>query len=115
MKGKFPRTRFNEENAQKAFRAIAAHQDFDIIRWALLTRYAEDRKLVSMTDANAINRGIGKVEEIEWVLEQFGEPLYGGLPLADESLVDETALTDIVANAKIGGGYLGGSDSRPPL
>ena len=115
MSDRFPAERFNEKNAAQAFRALAAHQDFDIIRWALLARYAENRKLLSMTDANAINRGLGKAEEIEWVLEQFGELLYGGLPLADGTSALEKSLADIAAGAEIGDGYPGGSGSRFPL
>lgn len=111
----FPQERFNEANAANAFRAIAAHQDFDILRWALLTRYAEDRKLLSLTDGHAINRGIGKVEEIEWVLGQFGEHPYGGLPLADGTPFGGIGFADGLPAPEIGGGYPGGSGSRPPL
>ena len=115
MSDRFPIARFNEKNAAQAFRALAAHPDFDIVRWAFLARYAENRKLLSMTDANAINRGLGKAEEIEWVLEQFGELLYGGLPLADGTSALEKSLADITASAEIGDGYPGGSGSRSSL
>ena len=115
MRNEFPPERFNEESAKKAFREVAAHFDFDIIRWALLARYAEDRKLLSLTDGHVINRGLGKVEEIEWVLEQFGEPLYGGLPLADGIPATESGSLDGLLAPESGGGYPGGFGSRPPL
>ena len=49
------------------------------------------------------------------VLEQFGELLYGGLPLADGTSALEKSLADIAAGAEIGDGYPGGSGSRSPL
>lgn len=115
MKNDFPKDRFNDENAEKAFSAIASHQDFDLVRWALLRRYAEVRQLFPATDPNVVNRAVGKVQELEWVLEQFGMPLYGGLPLADGTSADETASAALDLALEIGGGYPGGSGSRPPL
>lgn len=115
MTAQFPPERFNERSAAQAFRSLAAHQDFDVVRWALLARYAEDRQLLSSTDPNAINRGIGKAEEIEWVLAQFGEHPYGGLPLADGTSGVGDAAAEDALGAEIGGGYPGGSGSRPPL
>ena len=112
----FPKERFNEENAAMAFRALAAHQNFDIVRWAILSRYAAIREsLLPATDGCALNRAAGKLQELEWVLEQFGEPLYGGLPLADGTSDDEIVQAGSAAGAEIGGGYPGGSGSRPPL
>lgn len=115
MKDTFPKERFNDANAKKAFAAVAAHQDFDLVRWALLRRYAEVRQLFSSTDPGVVNRAVGKAQELEWVLEQFGLPLYGGLPLADETSADETADAALDLALEIGGGYPGGSGSRPPL
>ena len=115
MKNDFPKDRFNDANAEKAFAAIAAHQDFDLVRWAILRRYAEVRQLFPDTDPNVVNRAVGKVQELEWVLEQFGQPLYGGLPLADGTSADETAEAALDLALEIGGGYPGGSGSRPPL
>ena len=111
----YPPSRFNEENAAKAFSEISAHQDFDLVRWTLLRRYAEVRQLFASTDPNVVNRAVGKMEELEWVLEQFGMPLYGGLPLADGTSADETANAALDLALEIGGGYPGGSGSRPPL
>lgn len=111
----YPASRFNEDNAAKAFSEIAAHQDFDLVRWTLLRRYAEVRQLFFSTDPNVVNRAVGKMEEIEQVLALFGEPLYGGLPLADGTSPEEIAQPDMGLDAEIGGGYPGGSGSRPPL
>jgi hypothetical protein len=55
------------------------------------------------------------LEEIERVLELFGLPLYGGLPLADGILDDETANAEAFLGTKIGGGYPDGFGSRPSL
>ena len=115
MKNDFPKDRFNDTNAAKAFAAIAALPDFDLVRWAILRRYAEVRNLFPDTDPNVVNRAVGKVQELEWVLEQFGMPLYGGLPLADGTSADETADAALDLALEIGGGYPGGSGSRPPL
>ena len=115
MKNDFPKDRFNDANAAKAFATIAAHPDFDLVRWAILRRYAEVRHLFPDTDPNVVNRAVGKVQELEWVLEQFGMPLYGGLPLADGTSADETAEAALDLALEIGGGYPGGSGSRPPL
>jgi hypothetical protein len=112
----FPPDRFNEENARKAFRAVAAHQDFDIIRWALLMRLAETRHfLLPNTDGGVLNRAVGKAEEIEWVLACFGESPYGGLPLADGIPFGRDAAQEAGPTPEIGGGYPGGAGSRPPL
>ena len=115
MKNEFPKDRFNDANAEKAFAAIAAHQDFDLVRWALLKRYAEVRQFFPVTDSATLNRVVGKVQELEWVLEQFGMPLYGGLPLADGISAEGTADAALDLALEIGGGYPGGSGSRPPL
>lgn len=104
MNNGFPKDRFNDANAKKAFASVAAHQDFDIVRWAILRRYAEVRQLFPDTNPNVVNRAVGKVQELEWVLEQFGQPLYGGLPLADETSAGETADTALNLALEIGGG-----------
>lgn len=104
MKNDFPKDRFNDANAAKAFAAIAAHPEFDLVRWAILRRYAEVRNLFPDTDPNVVNRAVGKVQELEWVLEQFGMPLYGGLPLADGTSADETAEAALGQALEIGGG-----------
>lgn len=111
----YPASRFNEENAAKAFSDIAAHQDFDLVRWTLLRRYAEVRQLFFSTDPNVVNRAVGKMEEIEQVLALFGEPLYGGLPLADGTSADEIALADLGINTEIGGGYPGSFRQSTPV
>ena len=112
----FPPDRFNEENARKAFRAVAAHQDFDIIRWALLTRLAEIRQfLLPTTDGAQLNRAVGKAEELEWVLARFGEIPYGGLPLADGTPSGGESGSGARPAPEIGGGYPGGTGSLPPL
>lgn len=112
----FPPDRFNEENARKAFRAVAAHQDFDIVRWALLMRLAETRHfLLPNTDGGVLNRAVGKAEEIEWVLACFGESPYGGLPLADGTPFAGGTESEAAQASESGGGYPGGSGSRPPL
>lgn len=116
MSDRFPADRFNEENAAQAFRAIAAHQDFDVVRWALLSRLAEIRQfLLPNTDGAQLNRAVGKVQELEWVLAQFGELPYGGLPLADGIPIDGEAGAEARPASESGGGYPGGSGSRPPL
>ena len=116
MRKDFPAERFNEANAEKAFAKLAQDPDFDIVRWAILSRYADIRNIFSYTnDGNAVCRAVGKLQELEWVLERFGEPPYGGLPLADGTS-DEGNAQDLGALApEIGGGYPGGSGSRPPL
>lgn len=112
----FSPKRFNAENAAKAFREVAAHQDFDIIRWALLSRLSEIRHfLIPNTDAAQLNRAVGKAEEIEWVLACFGEHPYGGLPLADGIPFGGDAAQEAGQTPEIGGGYPGGTGSRPPL
>ena len=115
MRNNFPKDRFNDENAAKAFDALAVHQDFDLVRWAILRRYAEVRQLFLSTDPNVAQRAVGKMEELEWVLDRFGTPLYGGLPLADGTSSEETANAALDLALEIGGGYPGGSGSRPPL
>ena len=105
----FPAERFNQENAAKAFREIAAHQDFDIIRWALLSRLAEIRHfLLPNTDVAQLNRAVGKAEEIEWVLACFGEHPYGGLPLADGTPFGGGAAPGAESMPETGGGDPGG-------
>lgn len=111
----YPASRFNDENAAKALSEIAEHQDFDLVRWTLLRRYAEVRQLFLSTDPNVVNRAVGKMEELEWVLDRFGTPLYGGLPLADGTSSEGTADASPDLALEIGGGYPGGSGSRPPL
>lgn len=111
----YPASRFNDENAAKALSSVAAHQDFDLVRWTLLRRYAEVRQLFLSTDPNVVNRAVGKMEELEWVLDQFGTPLYGGLPLADGTSAEGTADASLDQVLEIGGDYPGSSGSRPPL
>ena len=115
MRNEFPSDRFNDANVEKAFGAFAAHQDFDIVRWALLRRYAEVRQLFQSTDPNVVNRAVGKMEELEWVLEKFGQPLYDGLPLADGTSDDETAGSGLPLAPEIGGGDPGGSGLPTPV
>ena len=115
MMNPFPPERFNDDNAAKAFAAISAHSDFDLVRWALLRRYAEVRQLFTSTDQGVINRAVGKMEEIEQVLALFGEPLYGGLPLADGTSPDETAPVDMGFAPQIGGGYPGDFRQSTPV
>ena len=115
MRNEFPRDRFNDDNAAKAFSALAAHRDFDLVRWALLRRYAEVRQLFLSTDPNVVNRAVGKMEELEWVLEQFGQPLYGGLPLADGTSDEGTADAALDRALEIGGGDPGGSGLPTPV
>ena len=115
MKNDFPKDRFNDENAEKAFAAVAAHRDFDLVRWALLKRYAEVKMLMSNADPNAVIRAVGKAEELEWVLEQFGLPLYGGLPLADGTSGEETASAALDLALEIGGGYPGSFRQPTPV
>lgn len=115
MKNEWPKERFNEQNAEKAFASIAKLPDFDLVKWTLLRRYAEVKQLFSSTDEGVINRAVGKMEEIERVLELFGMPLYGGLPLADGTPDDETANAEAFLGTKIGGGYPDGFGSRPSL
>lgn len=112
----FPPERFNAENAAKAFREVAANEDFDVIRWALLSRLAEIRNfLLPNTDAAQLNRAVGKAEEIEWVLACFGEHPYGGLPLADGTPFAAGAGHETGLTPEIGGGYPGGAGRTPPL
>ena len=108
MRNDFPKDRFNDANADKAFDALAAHQDFDLVRWAILRRYAEVRQLFLSTDPNVAQRAVGKMEELEWVLDRFGTPLYGGLPLADGTSSEETANAALDLALEIGGGDPGG-------
>ena len=115
MKNDFPKERFNDDNAAKAFASIAEQSDFELVRWAILRRYAEVRQLFSSTDPNVAQRAIGKMDELEWVLDRFGTPLYGGLPLADGTSDEETANAALDLALEIGGDYPGGSGSRPPL
>lgn len=105
MINEWPKSRFNEANAERAFALIAKSADFDLVKWTLLRRYAEIRQLFSSTDEGVINRAIGKLEELERVLELFGMPLYGGLPLADGIPDEEIASPNWVDGTKIGGGY----------
>lgn len=111
MKKDFPSSRFNEANAKKAFAAVAECDDFDIIRWALLKRYTEIRTLLSFTDPNVVSRAVGKMEELEHVLELFGSSLYDGLPLADGTPNAETMDADEFLDTKIGGDYPRGTGS----
>ena len=115
MKTEWPAKRFNEKNAEKAFSAIAKTSDFELVKWTLLRRYAEIRQLFLSTDAGVVNRAVGKAEEIERVLDLFGLPLYGGLPLADGIPDEETANAEEVLGAKIGGGFPDGFGIRPSL
>lgn len=112
----FNEERYNEANAEKAFAALGAQPDWDVARWAILKRYAEIRQgLFCSTDTGTLNRAAGKLEELEWVLERLGEPLYGGLPLADGIPGAENVQGLDAEALGIGGGYPGGSGSRPPL
>lgn len=105
----YPASRFNDTNLEKACVEVAGAQGFDIVRWALLRRYAEVRQLFFSTDPNIVNRAVGKMEELEYVLAMLGEPLYGGLPLADGSPSEETAVAEFGFGTKIVGGDPGGS------
>ena len=111
----YPVSRYNEDNLKKSCRAIADGADFDLVRWALLRRYAEVRQLFFSTDPNVVNRAVGKMEELELVLAMFGEPLYDGLPLADGTSAMETASTGQGLDAEIGGGDPGGSGLPTPV
>jgi hypothetical protein len=111
----YPKERYNNANAAKVFNNIAKQTDFDLVKWTLLRRYAEVKQLFFSTDALVLNRAIGKLEEIERVLELFGIPLYDGLPLADGTPTDETVDPVELLSAKIGGGYPDGFGSRPSL
>ena len=111
----YPASRYNEENLKKSCCAIADGVDFDLVRWALLRRYAEVRQLFVSTDPNVVNRAVGKMEELELVLAMFGEPLYGGLPLADGIPDEETASSAHGLDAEIGGGDPGGSGLPTPV
>jgi hypothetical protein len=115
MRKEYPKERFNEKNATKAFELLTKSADFDLVKWTLLRRYAEVKQLFFSTDAGVLNRAIGKLEEIERVLELFGIPLYDGLPLADGTPADETVDPVELLSAKIGGGYPDGFGSRPSL
>lgn len=115
MKNEWPASRFNEENAEKAFAAISQSTNFDLVKWTLLKRYAEIKQLFLSTDPGIVNRAVGKAEEIERVLDLFGSPLYGGLPLADGIPDDENAQSAEALSTKIGGGYPDGFGSRPSL
>jgi hypothetical protein len=115
MKNEWPIERFNDKNAERAFAAIAKSSDFELIKWKLLRRYAEVRQLFFSTDPGVVNRAIGKVEEIEKVLELFGAPLYGGLPLADGTPDEETVKSEEFSGTKIGDGYPDGFGSRSSL
>ena len=111
MRNEWPVERFNDKNAERAFEAISKHSDFELIKWTLLRRYAEIRQLFSSTDTGVINRAIGKMEEIERVLDLFCSPLYDGLPLADGTPGDEIADTGNEHSTKIGSGYPDGFGS----
>ena len=100
----YPPSRYNDDNLAKAARVAADGADFDIVRWALLRRYAEVRQLFFSTDPAVVNRAVGKMEELELVLALFGEPLYGGLPLADGTSGAETAHPYDGVGAEIGSG-----------
>lgn len=115
MRNDFNPGRFNEKNVEKAFASVAAGVDFDLIRYALLKRYAEIRNLLPQTDGPILNRAVGKLQEIEWVLERFGEPLFGGLPLADGISDEAIAEAGLDLGPKIADGYPGGSGSRSAL
>ena len=111
----YPTSRFNDENLKKACVAIADSVDFDLVRWALLRRYAEVKQLFVSTDPNVVNRAVGKMEELEMVLAMFGEPLYGGLPLADGTPDEETASDERDLRIEIEGGDPGGSGLSTPV
>ena len=111
----YPASRYNEENLAKACRAIADGADFDLVRWAILRRYAEVRQLFLSTDPNVVNRAVGKMEELELVLAMFGEPLFDGLPLADGTPGEETVPAAQGLDAEIGGGDPGGSGLPTPV
>ena len=115
MTKEYPKERYNDTNAAKAFDNIAKQTDFDLVKWTLLRRYAEVKQLFSSTDAGVLNRAVGKLEEIERVLELFGIPLYDGLPLADGTPADETVNPGEFLSAQIGGGYPDGFGSRSSL
>lgn len=111
MRNEWPSARFNEENAEKAFALIAQSKDFELVKWTLLRRYAEIRQLLFSTDQGIVNRAVGKMEEVERVLELFGQPLYGGLPLADGTSATGIAEPEDVLSTKIGGNYPDGFGS----
>lgn len=111
MRKEYPKERYNEANATKAFELLSNSSDFDLIKWTLLRRYAEVKQLFFSTDAGVLNRAIGKLEEIERVLELFGIPIYDGLPLADGTPADETVSREEFFNTKIGGDYPDGFGS----
>lgn len=111
----YPPARYNDDNLAKACRAIADCADFDVVRWALLRRYAEVRQLFLSTDPAVVNRAVGKMEELELVLAMFGEPLFDGLPLADGTSAEGTAPTAPGLDTEIGGGDPGGSGLPTPV
>lgn len=111
MKNDFNPERFTDENVDKAFASVAAGKDFDLIRYALLKRYAEIRQLLPQTDGQLLNRAVGKMQEIEWVLERFGEPLFGGLPSANGISDEAIAAAGLDLGPKIAVGYPGGTGS----
>lgn len=115
MRNDFNPERFNDDNVAKAFAHVASSDDFDLIRYALLKRYAEIRELLPQTDGPLINRAVGKMQEIEWVLERFGEPIFGGLPLADGISSEVIASAGIDLGPKIADDYPGGTGSRSAL
>ena len=111
----YPASRFNDDNLAKACRSISEGAHFDLVRWALLRRYAEVRQLFFSTDPNVVNRAVGKMEELELVLDMFGEPLYGGLPLANGTPAEETASAKLALDTEIGGGDPGGTGLPTPV
>lgn len=108
-------SRFNEANVAKAFAHFAADPMWDLVRYSLLTRYAEAKGFLRSSDVGMVQRAIGIMDAIEQVLAQFGEPVYGGLPFADGTPATEAGPAVAVANAEIGEGYPGGSGSLAPL
>lgn len=100
----------------EAFRAIADGPHWRFVREALLERYAEIRtSLLPDTDGQRLNRTVGKMEELEWVLAMFGDAVYGGLPLADGIPSAEDGAAGAWGAPEIAEGYPGGSGSPAAL
>lgn len=104
------------EKRARAFRALSMTAHWAVAREALIERYAEIRaSLLPDTDGSRLNRAVGKMEELEWVLAMFGEAAYGGLPLADGTPVREGGPGGAWCAPGIAEGYPGGSGSPAAL
>lgn len=105
-----------DESRARAFAALSKTPQWGVVREALLERYAEIRlSLLPDTDGSRLNRAVGKMEELEWVLAMFGEAVYGGLPLADGTPARDDGRGGAWGEPGIAEGYPGGSGSPAAL